>query len=78
MVREFKIQGRLGGINECLQFLHCQVNLIPLTLEIGTFESLQIYFESIQIEHRLLKEPHFFSDSEQLRALSNLNQPQQP
>lgn len=60
MVREFKIQGRLSGINECLQFHHSQVNLVPLTLEIGIFESLQTYFESIQIEHRLLNKPHFF------------------
>lgn len=60
MVREFKIQGRLSEINDCLQFHHRQVNLVPVTLEMRTFESLQTYLESIQKEHRLLKEPHSF------------------
>lgn len=45
MVREFKIQGRLSEINDCLQFHHRQVNLVPVTLEIRTFESLQTYRE---------------------------------
>lgn len=60
MVREFKIGGSLSEINECLQFHQRQVNLVPLTLEIWTFESLQRCLESIQKEHRLLKEPHSF------------------
>lgn len=60
MVREFEIEGGLSEINNYLQFHHRQVNLVPLTLEIRTFESFQTCLESIQKERRLLKEPHSF------------------
>lgn len=56
LIKESKSRGSVSEINDCLQFYLRQVNLVSLTKEIHTSESLQTELQSIRKECKLLKE----------------------